>query len=66
MGSSILSPARVLEVVDTLGPPGTPLTTPEVAAEFDCTDRTVYNKLEALVAEGPLKTKKVGARGRLW
>ncbi|SHL34438.1 bacterio-opsin activator domain-containing protein [Haladaptatus paucihalophilus] len=66
MGSSILSPARVLEVVDTLGPPGTPLTTPEVAAEFDCTDRTVYNKLEELVAEGPLKTKKVGARGRVW
>ncbi|SIR93357.1 PAS domain S-box-containing protein [Haladaptatus litoreus] len=66
MTSSALSPARVLEVVDTLGSPGTPLTTPEVAAEFDCTDRTVYNKLEALVADGPLKTKKVGARGRVW
>ena len=66
MSSSVPSPARVLEVVDTLGPPGTPLTTPEVAVEFDCTDRTVYNKLEALVEAGPLETKKVGARGRVW
>jgi HTH-type transcriptional regulator, bacterioopsin transcriptional activator and related proteins len=66
MTSSTLSPARVLEVVDTLGPPNTPVTTPEVAAEFDCTDRTIYNKLETLVEDGPLETKKVGARGRVW
>ncbi|MFC4438842.1 MULTISPECIES: bacterio-opsin activator domain-containing protein [Natrialbaceae] len=66
MSSSTLLPAKVLEVVDTLEPPGTPLTTPEVAAEFDCTHRTVYNKLEALVEDGPLETKKVGARGRVW
>lgn len=31
-------PTTVLEVFDTLGPPGTPFTTPEVAEEFDCTD----------------------------
>lgn len=66
MSSSVPSPAEVLEVVDALGPPGTPLTTPEVAAEFDCTDRTVYNKLETLVENGELETKKVGARGRVW
>ena len=66
MSSSTPSPATVLEVFDTLGPPGTPMTTPEVADEFDCTDRTIYNKLDALAEEGDLKTKKVGARGRVW
>ncbi|WP_435156270.1 hypothetical protein [Haladaptatus sp. DFWS20] len=66
MGSSAPSPATVLDVFDTLGPPGTPLTTTEVAREFDCTDQTIYNKLDALVNEGVLETKKVGARGRMW
>lgn len=66
MNSSAPSLARVLKVVDTLEPPGAPVTTPEVAAEFDCTDRTIYNKLEALVEVGSLETKKVGARGRVW
>jgi HTH-type transcriptional regulator, bacterioopsin transcriptional activator and related proteins len=66
MSSSVPSPATVLDVFDTLGPPGTPLTTTEVADEFDCTDRTIYNKLDALVDEGVLETKKVGARGRVW
>lgn len=56
----------VLDVIETLEPPGTPLTTREVAGEFDCTARTIYNKLEALVDEDVLKTKKVGARGRVW
>ncbi|WP_227380250.1 bacterio-opsin activator domain-containing protein [Haladaptatus halobius] len=42
------------------------MTTTEVADEFDCTDRTIYNKLDALVDEGVLETKKVGARGRVW
>lgn len=60
------SPAAVLEAVDILAPPGTPLTTPEVADEFDCTARTIYNKLQRLVDEDALETKKVGARGRVW
>ncbi|MFC4988112.1 bacterio-opsin activator domain-containing protein [Saliphagus infecundisoli] len=66
MSRSAPSPGEVLEVVGDLAPPGTPLTTPEVATEFDCTSRTVYNKLEALVEEGVLETKKVGSRGRVW
>lgn len=66
MSSASVSPDRVLEVFGSLAPAGTPLTTPEVAAEFDCTDRTIYNKLDALVEAGTLKTKKVGARGRVW
>jgi PAS domain S-box-containing protein len=66
MSSSVPSPVTVLEEFDTLGPPGTPVTTPEVADEFDCSHRTIYNKLDALVDDGSLKTKKVGARGRVW
>jgi PAS domain S-box-containing protein len=56
----------VLEEVDALCPPGTPVTTPEVAEEFDCTKRTIYNRLDALVEDGRLQTKKVGASSRVW
>jgi PAS domain-containing protein len=56
----------VLEAVAALGPPGTPVTTPEVAETFDCTTRTVYNRLTALAEAGTLETKKVGARSRVW
>ncbi|MFC7006511.1 GAF domain-containing protein [Halalkalicoccus salilacus] len=60
------SPSTVFEAFRRIAPPGTPLTTPEVAAEFDCVPRTIYNKLDALVDDGVLETKKVGARGRVW
>jgi len=60
------TPTDVLEKVDILGPPGTPVTTPEVAEGFDCTQRTVYNRLESLVEDGILQTKKVGANSRVW
>ncbi|WP_254278919.1 HTH domain-containing protein [Haloarcula marina] len=66
MGSSTPSPDRVVRVFDQLGPPGTPFTTPEIAAEFDCSNRTIYNRLDALVADSRIETKKVGARGRVW
>jgi len=56
----------VLEAVDARWPPGTPVTTPEVAEEFDCTTRTIYNRLDALVEDGRLQTKKVGASSRVW
>lgn len=64
--SSVPTLSEVSDVFNALGPPGTPLTTPEVAESFDCTDRTIYNKLETLVEDGTLETKKVGARGRVW
>ncbi|ELY63375.1 GAF domain-containing protein [Natronococcus jeotgali] len=57
---------EVLNKVDTLGPPSTPVTTPEVAKGFDCTQRTIYNRLETLVDDGILQTKKVGANSRVW
>jgi PAS domain S-box-containing protein len=66
MSSSTPSPAAVFAVFDRLAPPGTPFTTAEVAAEFDCSDRTVHSRLDALVEEGVVETKAVGKRGRVW
>ncbi|MDS0259342.1 PAS domain S-box protein [Haloarcula sp. S1CR25-12] len=45
---------------------GTPLTTPEVAAELDVGRRTTYARLERLVEADRLATKKVGASARVW
>ncbi|ELY54421.1 PAS/PAC sensor protein [Natronococcus amylolyticus DSM 10524] len=56
----------MLEAVDALGPPSTPVTTPEVAEGFDCTQRTIYNRLDSLVDAAVLETKKVGANSRVW
>ncbi|NGM68598.1 GAF domain-containing protein [Natronolimnobius sp. AArcel1] len=64
--SPVPTPDEVFDVFVTLGPPGTPFTTPEVAEEFDCTDRTIYNRLETLVEGDRIQTKKVGAKGRVW
>ncbi|WP_254532912.1 bacterio-opsin activator domain-containing protein [Natrinema gelatinilyticum] len=66
MSSSAPTPDAVRAELDGLGPPGTPVTTPEVAENFDCTNRTIYNRLESLVEDGIIETKKVGARGRVW
>ncbi len=66
MSSSVPSPAAVLDALDHLGPPGTPLTTSEVAAEVDCSQRAVHTKLESLVADGVLEVKTVEASSRVW
>lgn len=66
MPSTAPSAADVAAVVEELAPDGEPLTTPEVAAEFDCSDRTIYNRLDALAADGVVETKKVGAHARVW
>ena len=66
MGSSVPSQATVQGVFDQLGPPETPFTTPEIAVEFDCSDRTIYNRLDALVKDGAIEPKKVVAKGRVW
>ena len=66
MTSAAPSAADVLEKVNALGPPGTPVTTPDVAEGFDCTQRTIYNRLDSLVDDDVLKTKKVGANSRVW
>jgi predicted ArsR family transcriptional regulator len=42
------------------------LTTSEVASQFDVTHRGVRNRLEKLEEAGQLKSKKVGARAKVW
>lgn len=66
MAPSTPSPDTVHRTFDHLGPPGTPFTTREIAAEFDCSDRTIFNRLDDLVDRGIIETKKVGAKGRVW
>ena len=43
-----------------------PLTTPEVAERVGLERRTAYARLERLVEEDRIDTKKVGAGGRVW
>ena len=43
-----------------------PLTTPEVAGALDLNRRTVYRRLERLVEQGELETKKTGSNSRVW
>jgi PAS domain S-box-containing protein len=45
---------------------GTPFTTSEVADRLGVGRRSTYDRLERLVEEDRLETKKVGARGRVW
>lgn len=66
MSTTTPTPETVLEACRAVGPPGTPFTKADVAERFDCSERTVYNRLETLVEQEHLKTKKVGARGRVW
>jgi PAS domain S-box-containing protein len=66
MDPSVPSPVTVLESLDDVWPPGTPVTTSEVAEEFDCPQQTIHNQLESLVDDGVLKTKTVGANSRVW
>jgi len=56
----------VLAVFEGRADPRAPLTAPEVAEELECARRTAHAKLEALTERGDLRTKKVGARGRVW
>lgn len=56
----------VMAVFGTRSDPARPLTANDVMAELDCSRRTAHNKLNALVDEGVLATRKVGARSRVW
>ena len=68
MSSGVLSTnqAETLDVFTEVGPPGTPLTTSEVADALDLSRRSSYDRLQTLVDLDALRTKKVGARGRVW
>lgn len=58
--------SKTVAVFDQRDDPTEPLTTPEVADSLDVARRTVYKRLEKLVARGELRTKKVGANARVW
>jgi len=42
------------------------LTTGEVASEFEITHRGLRDRLDKLEEDGELKSKKVGARAKVW
>ena len=65
MASASLSGAlrETLALFDTAG---TPQTTSEVAGNLDIGRRSTYNRLNRLVEQGFLQTKKVGGNGRVW
>lgn len=57
---------KVQDVFSNLEDSAEPLDAGEVADESRIARRTAHNKLNSLVDEGELRTKKVGARGRVW
>ncbi len=57
---------EVLSVYQRQSDPRAPLTAPEVADELGCARRTAHAKLSTLAERGDLRTKEVGARGRVW
>jgi PAS domain S-box-containing protein len=57
--------AETVSVFETAGA-GTPLTTNEVASRLDLGRRATYDRLDRLVDESIIETKKVGAKGRVW
>jgi len=66
MEASEPSPATVLAVFDKLAPPGTPMTTSEIATEFDCRPETIATRLQTLVAGETLALKTVGDQEVWW
>lgn len=56
----------VFGVFEDLEDPCTPLTASEVADELECSRRTALRRLKELNEKGKLRSKKVGARSRVW
>lgn len=61
-----IRPEDVLAVFDERDDQARPLTANDVMDAVDCSRRTAHDKLEGLVEEGLLETRKVGARSRVW
>jgi len=57
---------ETLSAVGSAADPGEPVTTSEVSERLDVSRRSTYTRLERLVDSGALRSKKVGARGRVW
>lgn len=55
------------EILDAFRSSSEPvLATSEIASEFDITHRGVRDRLEKLEKDGVLRSKKVGARAKVW
>ncbi|SNZ03078.1 PAS domain S-box-containing protein [Natronoarchaeum philippinense] len=57
---------QTLDAVEQVGEPGEPVTASELADRIGCSRRTAYDRLEQLADAGELRTKKIGARGRVY
>jgi PAS domain S-box-containing protein len=66
MSSDRVTLDETLAVFDRLETPSEPVTATEVAERLECGRRTAYNKLDKLQAGGDIRSKKVGARSRVW
>lgn len=65
--SSSRIPVRdVHEVFERRDDLARPLTASDIMDALDCSRRTAHNKLNELVEEGVLETRKVGSRSRVW
>ncbi len=56
----------VLNVFDEQDDPHEPLTAGDVAEALGCARRTAYTKLQSLREQDVLRSKKTGAKGRVW
>lgn len=58
--------SAVLDIFDERDDSARPLTASDIMDAIDCSRRTAHNKLNELVEEGVLETRKVGSRSRVW
>jgi PAS domain S-box-containing protein len=65
-GRRTITARETLAVFESVADRGEPLSASEVAEHLGCARRTAYNKLRRLSEDGDLRTKKVGARGRVF
>jgi hypothetical protein len=56
----------VLAVFEERSDRARPLTATDIMEAVGCSRRTAHNKLNELVEEGRLETRKVGSRSRVW
>ena len=57
---------RFLDVFVARDDPAEPLSSTEVADVLGCSRQTAVSKLDTLVDRDALRTKKIGARARVW
>lgn len=56
----------VLEVFDERDDLAEPLTSKDVAEELNCSPKTAYRKLDQLVIDEKLRSKKAGSRSKVY